>query len=485
VTTEPILLSLDLGTTNCKAVAFDPAGVELARAEESYPTHAPAPGAYEQKPADWLVAVASVLRDVAAALDQRTDRIVGLGLSGWGPGLVLLSADGEALNEASPTWQDTRSVPYGERLIHDLGAEWIGGGMPTSGFPAKLAWARDAWPELVGRTAWALGVKDFVLHWLTGEIATEESSGPYGDEWPVHVIEAAGWRAEQLPPVLPATDVGGGLLPERSGPLGLAAGLPVVMGLNDGASATLGAGCHRPGDGVVSLGTNGVLRVLRDERPPASVCLDAALFRYPFVDGLWVTGGFALSGGNSLRWLRESAFSSDGNTSYERLLEVAAAAPVGALGVTFLPYLVGRGTPSPNAEARAAFVGLGVEHGRGELVRAVLEGVAFALGDIEDALSAAGWEIDRLMVTGGGARDPLWRSIVAGALGHDVTYTRGDSNLGAAIVLAVARGVHADYPTAVQAMVGGEETPLPDTDLDAYREARARYRGAVEALYGP
>ncbi len=483
MTAEAVLLSLDLGTTNCKAVAFDTSGVELARAERSYPTSAPAPGAYEQKPADWLAAVDGVLSELAAALQGRTDRLVGLGLSGWGPGLVLLSADGDALNAASPTWQDTRSVPYGERLVRECGADWIGGGLPTSGFPAKLAWARDAWPDLVDRTAWALGVKDFVLHWLTGSIATEGSSGPYAEAWPVDVIEAAGWHAEQLPDVRPATSVGGVLLAERARRFGLPVGLPVVMGLNDGASATLGAGCHRSGDGVVSLGTNGVLRVLCDNRPPASVCLDNALFRYPFVDDLWVTGGFALSGGNSLRWLLESAFAAD--APYEQLLDEAAGSPAGARGVTFLPYLVGRGTPSPNPDAGAAFVGLRIDHGRGEIVRAVLEGVAFALSDIQDALSEAGWEIERLLVTGGGARSALWRSIVAGVLGQDVTYTHGDSNLGAAIVLAVARGLHADFAAAVQAMVHGAETRVREADHDAYRDARERYRAAADALYGP
>lgn len=484
MTAAPLLLSLDLGTTNCKAVVFDLTGVEVAHAEESYPTYARGPGCFEQRPTDWLLAVEVVLRGVASALSDRTEQLVGLALSAWGPGLVLLSADGQALNDASPTWQDTRSARHGERLIADLGPDWIGGGMPTTGFPAKLAWAREAWPELADRSAWALGVKDFALHWLTGTIATEASSGPYGEAWPVDVIEAAGWRAEQLPPILPATAVGGRLRPDRARRLGLPSGLPVVMGLNDGASATLGVGCHRPGDGVVSLGTNGVLRLLVNNSPPAAACLESALFRYPFVDGLWVTGGFGLSGGNSLRWLVESVFPAGGDASYRTLLDEAAASPAGADGVVFLPYLVGRGTPSPNPLASAAFVGLRVGHSRGHIVRAVLEGVAFALRDIEDALIDCGWCIDHLMVTGGGARSPLWRSVVAGTLEHDVTYARGDSNLGAAIVLAVALGLHDDYTSAVRAMIRGEETPARETDLDAYREAYMRYRATVEALYG-
>ena len=484
MTDASLLGSLDLGTTNCKAVVFDLAGNEVARAEESYPTLARGQGGFEQRPTDWVRAVDSVLRQIAVALGDRISDLAGLALSAWGPGLVLLSADERVLNDASPTWQDTRSAPHGERLIAELGSDWIGGGMPTTGFPAKLAWAREAWPDLVDQSAWALGVKDFVLHWLTGAIATEASSGPYGDAWPVDVIEAAGWRAEQLPPILPAASVGGHLRPERARELGLPSGLPVVMGLNDGASATLGIGCHRPGDGVVSLGTNGVLRLLLDASPPAAACLESALFRYPFVGGLWVTGGFALSGGNSLRWLVESVFPDGGDDAYRTLLDEAATAPPGADGVVFLPYLVGRGTPSPDPHARAAFVGLAVGHDRGHIVRALLEGVAFALRDIENALVRRGWSIDHLMVTGGGARSPLWREIIAGALGRDVTYGRGDSNLGAAIVLSVALGLHDDYASSVRTMIRSEVTLAGETDRNAYEEAYTKFRTAADALYG-
>ena len=484
MTAEPLLLSLDLGTTNCKAVVFNLTGVEVAHAEESYPTYTPNVGVFEQRPEDWLRAIDAVLRGVVTSLAGRTEDLAGLALSAWGPGLVLLSGDGKVLNEASPTWQDARSAQHGERLIAALGTEWIGGGLPTTGFPAKLAWAREEWPELVGRTVWALGVKDFVLHWLTGAIATEASSGPYGDEWPVGVIEQTGWQAHQLAPVLPATAVGGALLPERARRLGLPSGLPVVMGLNDGASATLGAGCHEAGDGVISLSTTGVFRLLLDRPPPAGVCLESALFRYPFVEGLWVTGGFALSGGNSLRWLVDSVFAAEGASAYDALLDEAAVAPAGAGGVSFLPYLVGRGTPFPNPEAGAAFVGLRLGHGRGHIVRAVLEGVAFALRDIQDSLGERGWRVDRLMVTGGGARHPLWRSIVAGALGRDVTYARGDSNLGAAVVLSVALGLHDDFASAVKAMIRDEVETARETEPAAYQEAYARYRTAVAALYG-
>ncbi len=479
MTRETLLLTLDLGTTNCKAVVFDVHGREIARRQASYPTRSRGDAAFEQCPADWLEAADTVLSGIGAALGADAARLAGIALSAWGPGLVFVSDDGALLND-SPTWQDGRADPYGRRLIDEVGADWIGGGIPTTGFPAKLAWAHDAHPEAARRAVYALGVKDVVLRWLTGSIATETSSGPYAERWPRSVIEAAGWDLDRLPPVLAPTDVGGRLLPGRAQQLRLPEGLPVVMGLNDGASATLGVGCHHPGDAVVSLSTNGVLRVVTDRRPDTDACVASSFFRYPFVDSLWVMGGFALSGADSLRWLVESTTAE----SYEQLLEEATTSPPGADGVVFLPFLAGRGTPKPSPNASGALVGLRRHHGRAHLTRAVLEGVAFALRDISDALAAHNLRIERLRITGGGARSPLWREIIATALDVDVAYVEGDSNLGAAILLAVTTGAYPSFEDAVARMTRPSLTRRRVDQREAYAAAFSAYSSTRAALYG-
>ena len=190
--THPLLLTVDLGTTNCKAAAFELDGSPAASAAVPYATASPRDGWHEQRPADWLAALSTSVRAVTGELGPRVGAVAGIAVSAWGPGLVLVDRSGRALNEWSPTWQDVRSLAHGRALVDRVGAGWIGGGMPLTGFPAKLAWATEAWPELARDAAYALGVKDFLLHRLTGRFVTDPSSGPYGAGWAEPAFEAVG-----------------------------------------------------------------------------------------------------------------------------------------------------------------------------------------------------------------------------------------------------------------------------------------------------
>jgi xylulokinase len=477
---DPILLTVDLGTTNCKAVAFDAGGKPLAAAAIPYPTLNPREGWYEQRASDWRAAIESAVGSVTEELGPDAARTAGLALSAWGPGLVLLDAAGEPLNKTSPTWQDVRSIKHGQQLVHDVGPAWVGGGMPFTGFPAKLAWALEAWPDQAARAAYAVGVKDYLLHWLTGTLATEPSSGPYGDEWVPAVFDALGWARERLPPVVPSTATLGGLRPALAARLGLEAGVPVVAGVNDGAAATLGVGAHLARDAVVSLGTNGVFRLVTTSPLGAEVCLERSLFRYPLVAGLWACGGFVLSGGSALAWLADAV-----SAPVDTLLHDAAAAPPGSDGVVFLPYLVGRGSPTPDPEAAGAYLGLRPRHRRSHLARAVLEGVAFGVADIAGVLALLGFQAERLLVTGGGAASDLWRSILADVLGLTAHHSAGDSNLGSAIVLAAALGLEPDLESAARAFLPqSEATPVTgasyETAYAAFRDGAARLTDVPE-----
>jgi xylulokinase len=475
-----ILLAVDLGTTNCKAAAYSLDGSLRASESRPYPTLNPCEGWYEQRPDDWKHAITRAVSSVTGSLGKSAADVAGLCLSAWGPGLVLLGHDGEPLNDASPTWQDVRSLEHGRQLVEQAGPGWVGGGMPLTGFPAKLAWAIDAWPERAAAASYAVGVKDYLLFWLTGVLATEPSSGPYSARWPRHVFGAIGWDAARLPPVISSTAVLGVLREELAEELGLAPGLPVVAGINDGAAATLGVGACRAGDAVVSLGTNGVLRLLTATPPSAERCLACSLFRYPVVDDIWACGGFVLTGGSALAWVADATAAESGATEIDALLQAAAEVPVGSDGVLFLPYLIGKGSPDPDPDATAAFIGLRLRHRRAHLVRAVLEGVAFGVRDIVEELQAQGLDPERLFVTGGGAASPLWRSVFTGVLGMPATHATGDSTLGSAIVLAAGLDLARDIQHAV-AQLGGAASTTETTAaaVDSYEGAYRAYRAAV------
>jgi xylulokinase len=476
-----LLLTVDLGTTNCKAQAFTLNGRSVASASVGYATRNPRQGWYEQRISDWQGAVTDAVRAVAEELGPRRDAIAGLALTAWGPGLVLLDAEGEPLNDLSPTWQDTRSTAHGQALLDRAGPAWIGGGLPLSGFPAKLAWALDNWPA-VASAAHAAGVKDYLVFWLTGSLVTEPSSGPFGEAWSEEAFAAIGWDRARLPEVVPSTSVVGALAPGRAASLGLRAGLPVLAGLNDGAAATLGVGAHAEGDLVVSLGTNGVLRFLTRRPPDVEACLRSSLFRYPLLEGVWVSGGFVLSGGSALAWLAAMIGPADAPADIEDLLAEAAAVRPGSDGVVFLPYLVGRGSPRPDPDAAAAFHGLRNYHRRGHLTRAVLEGVAFGVKEIVDVVADLEPLSGRLFVTGGGATSSLWRSIVGDVLKLPTRHTDGDSNRGAAVVLAIGLGLASDLDDAVARLVPPvAETSLSSRSVDEYALAYAAYSVAARA----
>ena len=483
VISPTLLLSLDLGTTNCKAAAFDLGGRLLARVDVGYPSHSPSAEVHEQSPADWLAAAAAALRGLSDRLGPGLADAAGLALSAWGPGLVLVSGSGEVLNERSPTWQDFRSHGHGERLIAEVGADWIGGGMPTTGFAAKLAWAQEVWPEATRRAA-SRGRRE-----RPAAALADRGGGHRDEQRPLRRLVAGRRLRSHLvepraAPTRPRADGGRrAAAGDAGGRLDLPSGLPVVMGLNDGASATLASGCLWSGDGVISLGTNGVLRVVVDERPPTDGCLVMSLFRYPFVESRHVSGGYALLGGDALRWAVE-AFAAGAGDGYELSLREAETVGAASDGVLFLPYLAGRGTPSPDPAAAGAFLGLRGGHHRGHLVRATLEGVAFALRDISSAFDELGWPLGRLAITGGGARSELWRAIVSGVFARPVHHAAGDSNLGAAIVLAVALGLHPTFEEAIAAMTTSVTSVPAEGDVAALALGYERFREAAGRLAG-
>ncbi|MGC8879705.1 MAG: xylulokinase, partial [Anaerolineae bacterium] len=342
---DPLLIGIDLGTTNGKVACYDLQGQLQAEAVHSYPTYHPRPGWYEQDPRDWIAALRQGLQEVADHLGPRVEEVAGLAVSSFGPGLVMLDAEGNPLARC-PTWQDERSLLQGQRLVKEVGTGWIGPAPPLMGFPAKLLWAIEEMPDLVAHAVWAMGIKDYLLYWLTDQVVTEPSSVAGGVEWYAPVFGFIGWPMERLPRVVASTESPGGLRKDLARQVGLRPGIPVFAGLNDGAAATLGSGAVYPGDSVITLATNGVARLVLEERISPDDLLQRHLFTWPYVAGLWVGGGITYSGAGSLQWLFDQFGLPRDPMIYDTLLAQAAEVPRGSAGVTFLPYLAGRGTPA-------------------------------------------------------------------------------------------------------------------------------------------
>jgi xylulokinase len=457
---EPLLIGLDLGTTNGKTACYDASGRLLAESIHSYPTHFPQPGWYEQDPANWIGAFEAGLKDVAAKLDTLSQNIAGIALSNFGPGLVLMDQDGNSLAPC-PTWQDERCRSYGQLLVDAVGSSWIGLGPPLNSLPAKLFWALKETPELIARAKMVTDIKGFLMTWLTGRAVTDPSSGPGGKTWSEPVFDYIGWPRSRLPRVLAATESTGNLREDLAHRVGLKPGIPVFTGVNDGAAATIGSGAVNLGNSVITLATNGACRLVISKKLDPEVLLARNMFSWPLVEERWICGGFTCSGAGSLQWLADQFGLPRDPVLYEALLQQASTVPPGSRGVLFLPYLSGRGTPQARPELRGGFLNLGLEHGRKEMTRAVLEGIAFALREIYAEFKHQELDIGTIHITGGGARSKLWRQIVASVLDRPVILASGDSTLGDAMIAAVGLGLYANISSAASKMVTIQESENP------------------------
>jgi xylulokinase len=474
VPAEPVLVGLDVGTTGVKAVAVSLAGEVLARAEEGYPLSTPAPGWSEQDPEDWWRASTAALGAVGG------DRADGIGLSGQMHGLVALDADGQVIRPAI-LWNDQRTAAECEEIERRIGVERLirlTGNRALTGFTApKLLWLREHEPAAYGRIRHVLLPKDYVRLRLTGAHATDvaDASGTLlfdvaNRRWSGEVLDALELPAEWLPSALESPEVSG-----RT-----AEGTPVAAGAGDQAAGALGVGVDRPGPLSVVLGTSGVVfAALPAYEPEREARLHVFCHAVP---GAWHAMGVMLSAAGSLRWFRD-AFAA--GATYDELVAEAARVQPGAEGVVFAPYLSGERTPHADPWARAAFTGLSLEHGRGALVRAVLEGVAYGLRDSLELLRDLGVRAEVGRASGGGARSRLWLEIVASVLGVPLELTAAEEGAayGAALLGGVAAGAFADVHEAVEACVRPRERLEPDGRWQrAYEAGYARFRDLYPAL---
>ena len=466
---EPLLIGIDLGTTNGKVACYDRGGHLMAEAVHTYPTRFPHYGWYEQAPNDWRVALECGLKEVSVSLGDRAGDVVGLAVSNFGPGLVMIDQAGDPLYPC-PTWQDERCRSQGKLLVEKLGTNWIGLGPPLLGFPAKLLWAKEEIPELVARADQITDIKGFLMNWLTGRAVTDPSSGPGARSWWDPVFEFIGWPVERLPYIFMATESAGGLQAGLANRVGLKPGLPVFVGVNDGAAATLGSGAVNLLDSGITLATNGACRIVGANRLDPKIILARHLFSWPFVGESWICGGFTCSGAGSLQWLADQFSLPRDQDAYDALLEKASAVPPGSRGLLFLPYLAGRGTPEADPNLRGGFVNVGLEHGHGELVRSVVEGISYAVREIYEEFTRLNFEVGEIRITGGGARSRLWRQILADVLERPLLRAGRDSTLGNAMIAAIGLGFYSDFPSAASAMVRRLDYEKPEeSDVLIYR----------------
>lgn len=451
-----LLLGIDVGTSGLRAVLLDREGRAVDEATSEYDLRSPQPGWAEQDPDTWWAA----LRDALAMLWARGhsgSEVSAIGLSGQMHSLVVLDADGSVVCP-SLLWCDQRTGAECLEITERIGAERLlerTGNVALAGFTApKILWIRRHWPEAFARAAHLLLPKDFIRQRLTGAFVTDmsDASGTLlfdvrDRRWADDIIA----ELEIDPTLLPATVEGdavtGTVHAEAARLLGLVAGTPVVAGGGDNAAAAVGLGAVDPGVLTLSVGTSGVIFAPLDRYPDQ---VDGRLHVFCHaVPGRWHLMSVTMAAGGSLHWLRDllaPLLPVDGDAAYDWLMTRAGAAAPGSGGVVFLPYVSGERTPHADPSARGVFFGLHMGSGLDDMVRSVVEGVAFSQRQGLDLMREAGAAAAVARGAGGGLSSPLWRQILADTLGVGLQLAGPaiGAARGAAVLAGLGTGVYDD-----------------------------------------
>ncbi len=417
-----MFLGIDIGTSGVKAVLIDAAGAVAAQASAPLTVSRPHELWSEQAPDDWCAATDAAV--LALPAEQRR-AVRGVGLAGQMHGATLLGADDKPLRPAI-LWNDGRSfAECAELEAACADARAISGNIAMPGFTApKLAWVRRYEPALFDRVRTVLLPKDYVRLWMSGDKASDlsDSAGTLwldgaARDWSDALLAATGLTRAQMPVLYEGLSTTGILRADTAQRWGVAR-VPIAAGAGDNAAGAVGVGVIAEGDALLSLGTSGVIFVATGRfRPNPAGAVHAFCHCLP---NMWHQMSVHLSAASCLDWAAQAM-----GLDVPALLSAAEAAGPASGPELFLPYLSGERTPHNDPHVRGAFLGLSNETSPARMAAAVLEGVAFAHADGLAALHAAGTQVERMAVIGGGARSRHWGRIIAASLGVTLDYLDG------------------------------------------------------------
>ncbi|MBN1400567.1 MAG: hypothetical protein JXA74_07005, partial [Anaerolineae bacterium] len=420
--TSPCLLAIDIGGTALKVALFSAQGELLGLHEAPIPLHSPHSGWAEVDPQDWGQAVTRGVRAVLVEATIPPQRVAGIGLSNMIGTVAPLDAEGRPLRRAI-AYFDTRSASQvawmQERAPHAV--QVTGNRLATGNTSlASVLWIREHEPDIYAAAEVFAQTGSILFRWLTGETRVDWTNASfYGlydyrrRAWSGELAEAFGFDLARVAPVMPPHFIAP-LCADVAASLDLRSGLPVALGGLDGAMASLGVGAIHPGDAFDVSGTSEMIAVCL----PEPVAPPELLARWHVVPEVWVLIGAISTPGAAWQWLGRVLYPSGagqpGPTPHDALTQEAAASPPGANGVVFLPHMMGERAPIWDPHARGVFFGLSLSTTRGDMIRAVMEGAAYAMRHLLELIEGAGGvPVQRVVSVGGASRNALWRRIKA------------------------------------------------------------------------
>ena len=483
------ILAYDLGTSSLKASVVEISGKVIASFAKTYPTYDYADGRREQRPSDWWTCLLEITSVLFTENEDLRNRIAAISVSGHSLGVVAVGKDGSLLDERTPIWSDTRAARQAEKFFMKIsGKEWYrktGNGFHACLYSVfKIMWYKDNRPQIYKDAVKFLGSKDYLNYLLCGVMATDHSyasgSGVYNLEkgcYDKALLQASGIPEEKFAKIVGSSDVLGTLSEKTAALLGLPENVRVVAGGVDNACMSLGAGCMNDGDAYVSLGSSAWIaeaceKPKTDERERVNIWAHCIRGRYLPSAGIY-------SAGSALDWAMKR-FSGQENVA--NLDQLVADVEKGANGVLFLPVLSGGASTDVSPTMKGMLCGLSLGTTRGEIMRAVLEGIAMEMKIAAEAIDSVSPIGDTVRFVGGAAVKPLL-AIFADVWDKKIERSsvgRQCATLGAAALAFVGVGLWKNYDL-LYLLNGSDERFEPNKEnVKIYGRILERFRLACK-----
>ncbi len=428
-----LLMGIDVGTYGSKGVLCSLEAEVVAEHQVEHGLSVPRPG-WAEHDADeiWWKDVCAISRVLLDKAGVTGDDVAAIGVSGLGPDVVPLDAQGTALRPAILYGIDVRSTQEIADLNDQFGADEMAalGGMylTSQAIGPKILWIRRNAPDVFARTKYLCSASTFLVYRLSGEYVLDyHSASLFNPLFDIHNLAWSDRYADvvvgdvPLPRLAWPGEVVGQVTAKAGGETGLRPGTPVTAGTIDAISEAVSVGVMQPGDLMMMYGTTTFFILILDALVPPNETLWQTPYAFPglydFEAGMATTGALT-------RWFRDNfarqemaAQATGGPNAYGVLTQEAEAVPPGCEGLVILPYFSGERTPLNDPQARGVIAGLSLAHGRGHLYRAIMEAIAFGVAHNMEAMRAAGARPRRAVAVGGGVKAELLLRIVSDVTG--------------------------------------------------------------------
>ena len=480
-----LYIGIDLGTSSVKILLMEGDGTVRKIVSREYPLSFPKPGWSEQNPSDWYTQTMDGLKELLQEADK--SQVAGISFGGQMHGLVILDKEDNVIRPAI-LWNDGRTTEECDYLNHTIGTDKLSeytANIAFAGFTApKLLWLSKHEPDNFAKIDKIMLPKDYLAYRLTGVHATDvsDASGMLllnvkNRKWSQEMCDICHISIEQLPELFESYEAIGTLKADVAAELGVSTQVKVAAGAGDNAAAAVATGTVGEGKCNISLGTSGTIFISSNK---FRVDDNNALHAFCGANGKYHLMGCMLSAASCNKWWMDEII---GSKDYAK--EQEQITKLGENHVFYLPYLMGERSPYNDPDARATFIGMTMDTTRADMTQAVLEGVAFALRDSFEIAKALGIPLERTKICGGGAKSPLWRTIVANVLGIpvDILETEEGPSLGGAMLAAVACGEYASVEEAASKIVHVIDTVEPTVELtEKYEQCYTKFTKIYPAL---